>query len=461
MRRLTEQMEWDFDNSISRFTASFNVVYISVTARAFEVFNCHQLPDETWMLMANPSQECYTGQHIWFMVIAAAALGTYTLGIPIYFWWLVKWGTNNGMLNDKRYARRYGWLWTPYKAEFCWWELTFLVRRFLFAVVLTFFWKAPLIQAAFSIIIFAVFIAMDYWASPFQNLQVGMIDKIGLLFCTLWTTGGMVFFVYTGNSLYAKQVQYTQNGLVVVFLLMMSWIVYLCVSEARRHSLENAVFRKLESFADETNKKFEHTMRLHKLIDYKLLKAWMQMADVQQYLTFWMVDQWLSEFLDSTSKHSYHSVDNEALFFRELATSVPYLTDFLAKSMDDQHSAAAQMLAGLMKERHRVGADGSLHEFVEETQQSGLLRWLAFDSTHKKRAKFREMLNSMISAPDFVKGGDNAGPNGAPNAQGWNQREAERSMGQKWLKKTDTGRASAGFLLKQNEARAEEPLLAP
>lgn len=167
------------------------------------------------------------------------------------------------------------------------------------------------------------------------------------------------------------------------------------------------------------------------MIDFQLLSAWLKMADVRDVQLFWLVDQWVSEFMSSNSESGYFGTDNEALFFRELAENVPYLADLLVRTEGVNWKATSEVLKELLVSRSRVGNKGRLQRRTALTQQSSLLRWLAFNSSEEQREVFTAMLDSMITAPQFVK----AGPQGQPDVEGWMAMQRDREVGQKWLKK--------------------------
>ena len=131
---------------------------------------------------------------------------------------------------------------------------------------------------------------------------------------------------------------------------------------------------KLQNFAQETNKELGHTMRLHKVIDFQLLSAWLKMADVRDVQLFWLVDQWVSEFMSSNSESGYFGTDNEALFFRELAENVPYLADLLVRTEGVNWKATSEVLKELLVSRSRVGNKGRLlaEEIVQSTEHAQL-----------------------------------------------------------------------------------------
>jgi len=176
------------------------------------------------MMMSNPGLDCFSARHVWFMLIAAAALIFFSIGVPYKFYRLVTDGTRKGLLVDRRYQSRYGWIWEPYAPEFRTYEVSMLARRFIFSAILTFVWRAPLAQAAVSIMVFVALIGFEN--EPFLNPLVGYIDKLGLIFLTFWSLGGMLFFVYTGKQQhlgistrrYSTEMLYTEAALVIVFV---------------------------------------------------------------------------------------------------------------------------------------------------------------------------------------------------------------------------------------------------
>ena len=60
------------------------------------------------------------------------------LGIPLALGAILGYGNKYNFLAHPRFLRVFGFLYTKFDVEYFWWELTFLLRRFVMCVLVVF-----------------------------------------------------------------------------------------------------------------------------------------------------------------------------------------------------------------------------------------------------------------------------------------------------------------------------------
>ncbi|KAK3269944.1 hypothetical protein CYMTET_21633, partial [Cymbomonas tetramitiformis] len=183
-----EELKWVLDRAICESLTFLIISYHTLTINALSVFFCTELPDGNYFLNVSPDITCYESDHVMFMVMAIFAVIFYTVGVPGFFGVILHQGKENDLFANPHYAARFGMLYRRYEKGWYWWEVCLLMRRLAFCIILTMV-ENQLLQATTSIVILVLFIALHYYARPFLEDDIDMLECTSLiaLICLLAT----------------------------------------------------------------------------------------------------------------------------------------------------------------------------------------------------------------------------------------------------------------------------------
>jgi hypothetical protein len=174
-------------------------VYLSCTTRALEVFNCSPTdPDDGWEYVGFTDESCDGGglcrcwdpEHLPFRLIfpSLVALFVYTLGFPLFLFWLFRFGNRKALLKEDQILRASGLGETPetnprayhvrvryhkmyyyFKPGKTYWMLVILARKVGIAFCSLVFRTNPGFMLASVVLILFVSFSMQTRHSPYMS----------------------------------------------------------------------------------------------------------------------------------------------------------------------------------------------------------------------------------------------------------------------------------------------------
>ncbi|KAK3242765.1 hypothetical protein CYMTET_47560 [Cymbomonas tetramitiformis] len=182
------------DTKISTVTSFTEVVYHSLCIRCFQAWMCDSMGDDLQYLVAAPYIECWEGPHIVMVVVSILALFVYVIGIPVVFAAVLHYGYKNDLLVAESFASKFGWMYGAYELQWYWWILMIFVRRLVCAALLVFLASDPFLQATLALFLILASTVAHFFARPFVETQIDVMESTALLNLCFLIISGMVFY---------------------------------------------------------------------------------------------------------------------------------------------------------------------------------------------------------------------------------------------------------------------------
>jgi hypothetical protein len=213
------------------------------------------------MLFA-PSVECYTWAH-WLMVsLSVVYLVAVIAGLPIWIWVSLQHHIKHGTLHNIETERRWGFVHENYEAGWKWWEVVFLARRLLLALISVNV-PEPMMQGAATLVMLAGMLGAQVFTAPFIRADTDVLDVISISASMCYCLAGMLMYPsvteqsqgrlcsegsdseFCQNENTVKDLVSTVAMLAVVFTLLVSAALTVrSVRESRASGLASKKIRK-------------------------------------------------------------------------------------------------------------------------------------------------------------------------------------------------------------------------
>ena len=181
------------------------MVYLSCTTRALEVFNCSPTdPDDGWEYVGFTDLSCDGGglcrcwdpEHLPFKLMAPSllAIAIYTLGFPLFLFWLLRFGNRKTLLKEDQILRasglgdslatnprafhmrvRYHKMYYYYKPGKSYWMLVILARKVGIAFCALIFRTNPGFMLASVVLILFIAFSLQTRHSPYMSASQRLI----------------------------------------------------------------------------------------------------------------------------------------------------------------------------------------------------------------------------------------------------------------------------------------------
>jgi len=184
---------------VGTFMLLIYCVYLSCTTRALEVFNCSPTdPDDGWEYVGFTDESCDGGglcrcwdsEHLPHKLLfpSLLSLGIYTLGFPLFLFWLLRCGNRKSLLKEDQILRangigetlatnprayhmrvRYHKMYYYYKPGKSYWMLVILARKVGIAFCALIFRTNPGFMLASIVLILFIAFSMQTKHSPYMS----------------------------------------------------------------------------------------------------------------------------------------------------------------------------------------------------------------------------------------------------------------------------------------------------
>jgi len=185
-----------------------HVIYLSISAKAIELFDCTEQDDGEYYLDAEPSLRCYDDW--WWELFPAAVFCTvvYALGIPLWFSWVLLKSRHREKESEEATpttARIWNlkyWNLTNYFTHECYyWNLMLLFRKMCLVLAKIFGTGYPMFQAALSLIILVGATLLQERYHPYRPFKgLNELENMTLLCCLFVLILGITAFGEPGFS---------------------------------------------------------------------------------------------------------------------------------------------------------------------------------------------------------------------------------------------------------------------
>ena len=226
-RRIVQGMDESGDGSVSLAEGLYRVqsvlvfviysMYPNLVKGFSQVFQCSDPVNGKNYLIADLAVQCYVGQHILTMMIAAVCALVYGVGIPAGIFLLLrarpictrirgelamsfakdKW---YGMFpNDIRFISRFGFIFMGYSTDRGWlvaWEAIVMCRKLVITLIATLGSRDPYLQILASLLLLVASYGLHERFLPFENAALNKIEAGGI-FCLIWTQTLSIIYLYS------------------------------------------------------------------------------------------------------------------------------------------------------------------------------------------------------------------------------------------------------------------------
>ena len=161
---------------------------------------CEKVGDNLW-LAADLEEPCMEGRHlVFFILLCLPQILLWLLGLPLGA--LLILYKNKKKLMDERIQFKWGLLFSGYRMELWWWEMTIVIRKVCIVVVGGVFGSrlGPDMQVYMALFLVVIFIVIHLAAKPFDELTsahqiLHWLELGALLICWGTLYSGMLFWL--------------------------------------------------------------------------------------------------------------------------------------------------------------------------------------------------------------------------------------------------------------------------
>ena len=234
------------DKCLAGGAAFLNVVYHTLTLKALEVLFCQRLPDGSQYLSAGPEFMCWEGMHSMYVALSVLALAVYTVGVPLCFYLILRYGKIHNLFRNERFMTQWGWLYLQYERDFYYWEIIIMLRRGALVAVLVTCQAIPILQIVIGIVLVTGLITSHFYARPFISPSLDLLDTFGLVSLMGLLCTGSLFYDTCGRSLFGSQWDHTVTA--ICFLLLfgcMFMVGVVVIQDVKLEEGQSRVVQKL------------------------------------------------------------------------------------------------------------------------------------------------------------------------------------------------------------------------
>ena len=174
------------------------LIYPSVSSTVLRHFVCKQINDRSY-LWSDLRVQCNTDRWTTFTFVAIALILIYPVGIPVFFFSLLK--INQKDLNENRIRSQLGFLYAGYRLEVWWWEILDCMHKLALTSIIAF---APIeAQLPLGMSIATLFTILLLWFHPFLRAEDDLLQLFAQAEIYLLMLAGYVFYKSDVNAISA------------------------------------------------------------------------------------------------------------------------------------------------------------------------------------------------------------------------------------------------------------------
>ncbi|EAR96614.2 transmembrane protein, putative (macronuclear) [Tetrahymena thermophila SB210] len=176
-------------------TASmFLIIYTQpdIVAQIIALLSCRNIGDKSYIL-SNVSFECYTSQHIkYILAIVLPLLIIWLFILPITLFVLLK--KNQDQLESTKIKLKYGFLYIEYKNQAFYWEFVKMVEKITIILSLNFYSQMIIIKGILVFLSITLYGILTIMVKPYKEEEINQIDINSTIVCSITVLLGI--FIY-------------------------------------------------------------------------------------------------------------------------------------------------------------------------------------------------------------------------------------------------------------------------
>jgi len=312
-------------------------------------------------------------------------------------------------LAQPSFYMRFSFLYLRYETDWAWYECMILLRRLYFAVIMVFMQDTPVYQACVGQLGCVVFLCIHFWARPFLDDWIDILDAFALCgtFCILCS--GILFSFMTESS----DAREPLIGVVATILLIVTLAcAILTVITVTTASFRKTAVRRLTSMrpadtpinlrSGDVGRYIDKELELCHTIAPAQLRIFAKVLankpdktskDYDLIATIDQLNELLLPVIADRAETSVYSRSAKAEFYRQLCQGCPYLIDAALRSPESDRILFGKVYDVL--EKYANCTDYS--DLIVDADKSSLAHWVA-RAPEQDVDLLRKVLNSVITA---------------------------------------------------------------
>ncbi|KAL4490796.1 hypothetical protein ABPG72_021850, partial [Tetrahymena utriculariae] len=234
-------------------SAIFLVIYVQpdMVSQTIALLSCRKIAESSYIL-AFVAEECYTSQHILFILtLMLPLLIIWVFLLPFIFYKLLQKKQKANLLDKIDAQLKYGFLYKEYTSKAYYWEFVKMAEKLAIILIMNFYSQQIPTKGVIIFIIITFYGITSFLVKPYQEVDVNQIDVNSTNTCAIT--------VLLGVLMYQNPYQYLVIlGLLVILFVNLQFIIKIILK-----ILESYV-KKLEPVIDKMTEKLPFLKRCFK-----------------------------------------------------------------------------------------------------------------------------------------------------------------------------------------------------
>jgi len=187
-----DELHSAFNQVISSCVGIFLTCYPSFATVILAALRCEEYSDGNSYLSIDANIQCFSKRHNLLFILAIICIPI-LIGVPFGIAWILMRGLRLKKLHLEDSLERFGSLYQRYKTNVLFWESLFLFKVLLLVSIQVFLTDVPLTQVFLSASLHLASLAAQFFARPYLNHHVNMLESVMLSIVSLFTICGTMF----------------------------------------------------------------------------------------------------------------------------------------------------------------------------------------------------------------------------------------------------------------------------
>ena len=203
------------------------LVYSNVSSVLFKAFACESLEDGLNYVRSDYRIECDSSKHIGFQVYAGIMIVLYTIGIPVFYSFILFRDRDILEIEGSSKSSRIDLisdLWEPYRPKVFYYEIFECFRRIMLSSVVVFIYPNTSAQIAITLILSFAFVVISEAVSPYVSPWDRWISRLGQIVVFVSMYIALLLKVDVSGERYSSQ-QVFEGILIAVHACMILLVI--------------------------------------------------------------------------------------------------------------------------------------------------------------------------------------------------------------------------------------------
>ena len=242
------------------------LVYSNVSSVLFKAFSCEHLDDGKYYVRSDYSIQCDSSKHVGIQVYAGVMIVVYTIGIPVFYGWLLF--RDMDVLKVPESDRVYYYsrvvaisdLWQSYRPNVFYYEIVECLRRIILSSVVVFIYPNTSAQVAITLLLSFIFVMVYEVMRPYVSKWDTWMSRIGQIVVFVSMYLALLLKVDVSGERYESQkifegVLVFANSIMIVVVIAEAIATMLYLKSEKDEPKEdlNPMFRMFSIFSVRSN----------------------------------------------------------------------------------------------------------------------------------------------------------------------------------------------------------------